>query len=101
MIVKNTWDGIVEADVMEGPIECITEMKVENALTAIKLGKEPGPTCVLSEMLLAAGHKGKKILVSIYNLIITERKMLSGWKLSTYVPIYKGNNDDPLQCGSY
>ena len=57
MNVENTWDGRVEADVIEEPIECITEMKVENALSAMELGKAPGPTGASSEILLAAGHK--------------------------------------------
>ena len=43
---KNTWDGIVEINVIEKPIECITEVEVENAVSAIKLGKQPGPTGV-------------------------------------------------------
>ena len=61
MNVENTWNGAVEADLIEVPIECITEMEVENALSAIKLGKALGPKGVSSKMLFAAGRKGKKL----------------------------------------
>ena len=50
MNVKNTWDGRVEADVTEGPKKCITEMEVENALSAMKLGKAL-PTGELSRVI--------------------------------------------------
>ena len=74
MNVENTWHGKVEADVMEESIKCIIEMEVKNTLSAIKLGKAPGPTDVSSEMLLAARQKGKKLLVNICNFIITEKE---------------------------
>ena len=62
----------------------------------MKLDKAPGPTGVPREMFLAARKKGKKLLVDICNLITTEGRIPSDWKLSTPVPIYKGKSD-PLQ----
>ena len=68
----------MEADVKERSIECITEMEMENALSAIKLGKAPAPTGISSEILLAAERKVKKLLVDICNLILTEGRMPPG-----------------------
>ena len=55
MNVENTWDGKMEANVIERPIECITEMEVENILSAMKLGKAPGPIGMSREKLLTKG----------------------------------------------
>ena len=100
MNVENTWNGAVEADLIEVPIECITEMSVENALSAMKLGKALGPSGVSSKMVFGAGRKGKKLLIDFCNLIIAVGRMPSPWELSTPVPIFKGKSD-PLQCGSH
>ena len=59
MNVENTWDGIVKVDVIAGPIECITEMEVKNALSAMKRGKAPNATGASCEMSLAAERKVK------------------------------------------
>ena len=98
MNVENTWDGRMEADMIEGPIECITEMEAENALNAMKLGKAPGPAGLSSEMLLAAECKGKKLQVDICNLIITEGRRPFDRDLSTLVSIYKGKGDPFRNC---
>ena len=87
MNVENTRDDRMEADVIEGPIECITEMEVEIALKCNETWWAPGPTGISNEMFLVAGCKRKKLLVDIYNLIITEGRMPSDWELSILVPV--------------
>ena len=40
--IDNDWDGVLEADVMEGPCELISEVEVKEAIKNIKVGKAGG-----------------------------------------------------------
>ena len=61
--VENDWDGILEADIVEGPCELISEREVEEAIRNMKVGKAAGPSEIV-EMLKAAGNKGVKIMTT-------------------------------------
>ena len=39
---ENEWDQIVRADMVEGPVERVTDEEVMEALNKMKLGKEAG-----------------------------------------------------------
>ena len=55
-------------------------MNVKNTWESrTKLGRANSPTGVSGEKLLVAGHKGKKLLVDICNLIITKGRISSDW----------------------
>ncbi len=43
---------------VEGPIMCVTEKEVEEALQNMKRGKGPGPSGVTTDLLRYAGETG-------------------------------------------
>ena len=55
--LENDWDRILEADIVEGPCELISEREVEEAIRNMKVGKAAGPSEIVVEMLKAAGSK--------------------------------------------
>ena len=97
--VENDWDRILEADIVEGSCELISEREVEEAIRNMKVGKAAGPSEIVVEKLKAAGNKGVKIMTKICNHVV-RRAMPREWELSTLIPIYKGKGD-PMECGSY
>jgi hypothetical protein len=50
---ENEWDGVVDIDVVHGPIDRVTIVEVMTAIKAMKLGKATG----VSEV--AAEHSGE------------------------------------------
>ena len=98
--VKNDWDRILEADIVEGPCELISEREVGEAIRSMKVGKAAGPSEIAVEMLKAAGNKGVNIMTKICNHVVREGAMPKEWELSTLIPIYKGKSD-LMECGSY
>ena len=53
MNVENEWDQIVEADMVEGPVEGVTDEEVMEAMNRMKLGKAAGPSEVNMDMVIA------------------------------------------------
>ena len=51
--VENKWDQMVEADMVEGPVERVTDEKVMEAMNKMKLGKAGGPSEVNMDMITA------------------------------------------------
>ena len=49
--VENDWDRILEANIVEGPCELISEREVEEAVRSMKVGKAAGPSEIVMEML--------------------------------------------------
>ena len=90
MNVENDWDGVMEADMVEGPRERITEEEVKRTIRQMKIGKAAGPSGVVSEMLRAAGQAGIESMTSICNLVVEEGKVPKDWEMSrpTLIPIY-------------
>ena len=97
---ENDWDRILEANIVEGPCELISEREVEEAIRNMKVGKAAGPSEIVVEMLKAAGNKDVKIMTKIYNYVVREGAMPREWELSTHIPTYKGKGN-PMECGSY
>ena len=44
MNVENQWDQKVETDMVEGPVEGVTDKEVVEAMNKMKLGKAAGPS---------------------------------------------------------
>ena len=64
------------------------------------MGKAPGPTGVVSEMMKASGGFGSRWMTDLINDIVKEGCISDDWRKNIPVPVYKGK-DDPLVCRSY
>ena len=73
-------------------------MKV--AIKKTKLGKAPGPSGVVAEMLKAAGDVGIQWMTDLCDAVVTEEKIPEDWRKSWMVSVYKGKGS-ALECGSY
>ena len=85
MNVENDWDGIVECEIVEGPRELITEMKVEKRIGQMKSREGGGPTELVGEIIRASGQVGVKKMTEICNMVVDEEKILKHWELSTHL----------------
>ena len=97
---ENEWDQITAMDVVEGPIEKVTVEEVMTALRKMKLGKATRPLEVDSEMIIASGVTGIKVMVELFQQVLDSRGMPKEWKISVVVPIFKGKGD-VMSCGAY
>ena len=97
---ENEWDGCVEADSIEGPIQAITYEEVEKAMRKMKLGKAAGPTGVMADHLKAGQEVVIEQLTDICNQVMVEGRIPDDWRKSTMTTLYKGKGD-PLSCGAY
>ena len=62
MNVENEWDQMVEADMVEGPVEGVTDEEVMEAMNKMKLGKAAGPSEVNMDMIIASGKFGVGVI---------------------------------------
>ena len=60
--VENEWDQTVEADMVEGPVEEVTDEEVMEAMIKMKLGKAAGPSEVNMDMIIASGKFGVGVI---------------------------------------
>ena len=87
--VKNEWDQMAEADMVEGPVEGVTYKELMKAINKMKLGKAAGTSEVSMDMIMAKGKLG------VRKKKLCERR-LDGedwpeeWITSVVVPIFKG-----------
>ena len=95
---ENPWDGMVNVEVVEGPMEPFAMNEVERTLGIMKNGKASGPTGIVKEHLAASPH-GKQVILQIANGILNGMDMPHEWKMSTVVPIYKKGS--VIDCASY
>ena len=51
MNVENEWDQMVEAAMVEGPVEGVTDEEAMEAMNKTKLGKAAGPSEVNMDMI--------------------------------------------------
>ena len=70
---ENEWDQITAMDVVERPIEEVTVEEVMTALRKLKSGKATGPLDVNSEMIIASGDEGVKVMVEICQRVLDGR----------------------------
>ena len=100
MNVENEWDQMVEADMVEGPVEEVTDKEVMEAMNKMKLGKAAGPSEVNMGMIIASGKFGVGVIKKLCERVLDERGMPEEWKTSVVVPIFK-EKEDVMDCGSY
>ena len=97
---ENEWDHMSEVDVVEGPIEKVTQDEVLKAVKAMKLRKAAGPSEVSAEMITASGEIGISIMQKLRQNVLVGGGMPEEWKTSVVVSIFKGKGD-AMSCGSY
>jgi hypothetical protein len=97
---ENEWDGEVETNVVQGPIERVTEGEVRRAIKAMKLGKASGVTDVVAEHVVASGEIGVEVMAELCNRVLAGESMPEEWRDSVLVPLYKGKGD-ARDCGAY
>ena len=94
------WKKNIVSVSKEGPASRISELEVANAIKSMKLGKAPGLSGVVSEMIIAGEEVSVSWLTDLCNCIVKEGHVPEDWKSSVSIPIYKGKGD-PMDCGSY
>jgi hypothetical protein len=100
MNAENEWDGVVDVDVVHGPIDRVTMKEVMTAIKAMKLGKATGVPEVAAEHIAASGMVGIEVITKIANRVLDDEGIPNEWRCSVLVPLYKGKGD-VRDCGAY
>ena len=90
----------LHAHPIEGPPIYITIEMVKKAIAKMKIGKAPGPSGIVAEMLKAAGDAGARFIAVLANSMIRNGDAPSDWEKSFIINIYKGKGD-ALERGNY
>ena len=90
--VENEWDQMVE-----GPVEGVTDEKVMEAMNKMKFGKAAGPSEVNMDMIIASGKFG--VIKKLCQRVLDGKGMPEEWKTSVVVPIFEGKGD-VMHCGA-
>ena len=98
--VENEWHQIVEADMVEGPVEGVTHEEVMEAINKMKLRKAAGPKEVNMDMIIASGKFGIGVMKKLCQRVLDGKGMTEEWKTSVVVPIFKGKGY-VMDCGAY
>ena len=97
---ENEWDQNVDADLVEGPVERVSQEEVVKGMGEMKTGKATGPSEVSAKMIAASGEIGNGVMVELCQGVLDGRGMLDEWALSVVVPIFKGKGN-AMSCGAY
>jgi hypothetical protein len=97
---ENEWDGVVDVDVVHGPIDRVMMKEVMTAIKAMKLGKATGVSEVAAEHMAASGMVGIEVITKIANRVLDGEGIPDEWRCSVLVPLYKGKGD-VRDCGAY
>jgi hypothetical protein len=96
---ENEWDGVVDVDVVHGPIDRVTMKEVMTAIKAMKLGKATGVSEVAAEHIAASGMVGIEVITKIANRVLDGEGIPDEWRCTVLVPLYKGKGD-VRDCGA-
>ena len=80
---------------MEGPPIPITIDIVKKAISQMKVGKAPGPSGIVVEMIRAAGDMGTSMICDLAAAVIRDGKVLSDSEQSFIVCLYKRKGQLP------
>ena len=97
MNVENEWDQMVEVDMVEGPVEGVTN-EVMETMNKMKFGKAARPSEVNMD-IIASGTFGVGVMKKLYQRVLDGKGMSEKWKTSVVVPIFKGKGD-VMDCGA-
>jgi hypothetical protein len=95
---ENEWDGVVDVDVVHGPIDRVTMKEVMTAIKTMKLGKATGVSEVAAEHIAASGMVGIEVITKIANRELDGEDIPDEWRCNMLVPLYKGKGD-VRDCG--
>ena len=93
MKVENEWDQMVTTDMVEGPVEEVTDEEVMKAMNKMKLRKAAGPSEVSMDMIIASRKFGAGVLKKLCQRVLDGKGMPEEWKTSAVVPIIKGKGN--------
>ena len=85
---------------VEGPPIPITTDMVKKAISQMKVGKAPGPSGIVVEMIRAASDMGASMIRDLAAANIRHGKVPSDWEQSFTVCLYMGKGD-ALERGNY
>ena len=100
MNVESEWDQMVEAGMIERPVEGVTDEEVIEAMNKMKLGKAAGPSKVNMDTEIASGKFGVGVIKKLCQRVFDGKGMPEEWKTSVVVPIFKGKGD-VMNCRAY
>ena len=89
MTEENEWGGMVETDLIEGPVKKAACNEIVEAIQSVKSGKATGPSEVSVEMIVASGEIGVKVTIELCQRVLDGRGMPNERKTSVIVPIFK------------
>ena len=93
-------DHMFDEPPVEGePIPITTDM-VKKAISQMKVGKAPGPSDIVVEVIEAASDMDTPMIHDLAAAIICDGKVPSDWEQSFIVCVYKGKGD-ALESGRY
>ena len=73
---------MVEADMVEGPVEGVTDEEMMEAMNKMKLGKAAGPSEVNMDMIIASGKFGVGVIKKLCPRVLDGKGMPKEWKTS-------------------
>ena len=86
-------DDLSLADPVLGPPPLVTREMVEKSISKKKLGKAPGPSGIVTEMLKASSDVCSEMIADLTNSIIRDNTMPSEWNDSIIINLYKGKGE--------
>ena len=80
MNVENEWDHMVEADMVEGPVEGVTDEEVMEAMNKMKLGNAGEPSKVNMDTIRASGKFVVGVIKKLCQRVFDGKGMPEEWK---------------------
>ena len=98
MNAETQWDGVVDTNKVEGPIERFVMKNVSEAVGRMRNGNARGRSGIVKEHFTAS-QNGKQVILEIANEILNGSAMSKDWG-SIGVPIYK-KKGSVMVCRNY
>ena len=100
--VEFPWDETLLPQIESSidPVPFITANTVLSLIQKMKLGKSPGPSHVIAEMLKALPDQCTQLITDLINPIVKEWKVLEEWNNIYNVSLFKGKGS-ALDRGNY
>jgi len=103
-VVSGWLQQVIRTDTYFGPNAIGTTIKAEDvtkAIKGLKRRKAPGWDTVQNEHLIYGGSKLISAITTLFNTVLRNEKIPTGWKRGLLIPIYKGNGKSKHDTDSY